>query len=144
MVRGLGLEAPITGPIAEPRDQPDGTLLLVPADQPAHLARGQSEPRSDRMLLELSVDKSLNAFKPIQFAHRHGHLGYPDHGQSPRPKRRSAESGSRGPKRTFLLSGKRTFLFGYHILSMNNPSYVKYRSFWCNAVSSSFIGLHSA
>jgi hypothetical protein len=39
----------------------------------------------DRMLLELSVDKSLNALEPIQFAHRHGHLGYPDHGQPPRP-----------------------------------------------------------
>jgi hypothetical protein len=54
----------------------------------------------DRMLLELSVDKSLNALEPIQFAHRHGHLWYPDHGQSPRPKRRSAKSGPRGPKRT--------------------------------------------
>src|ERR1700679_3434302 len=81
-------------------------------DKPAHLARSQSQPGRDRVLLELSVDKSLNALEPIQFAHRHGHLGYPDHGQSPRPSKRSAESGPRGPKRTFLLSGKRTSELG--------------------------------
>jgi hypothetical protein len=67
--RGLGLQASVTGPITKPRDQPDRALLLVKADQPAHLARGQPQPRSDRMLLELSVDKSLNALEPIQFAH---------------------------------------------------------------------------
>src|ERR1035441_1685448 len=77
------------------------------------------------VLLELSVDKSLNALEPIQFAHSHCYLGYPDHGQSPRPQRRSTESGSRGPKRTFLLSGKRTFLFGYHRRTTHNIDYVK-------------------
>jgi len=55
-------------------------LLLVLANKPAHLPRRQSQPCRDRVLLELPVDKSLNAFEPIQFAHRHGHLWYPDHG----------------------------------------------------------------
>jgi hypothetical protein len=37
-----------------------------------HLVRQLSTFES---LLELPVDKSLNALEPIQFAHRHGHLG---------------------------------------------------------------------
>ena len=36
------------------------------------------------------------------------------------------ESEPRGPKRTFLLSGKRTFLFGYHTHTSHNVYYVKY------------------
>ena len=38
----------------------------------------------------------------------------------------SAESGPRGPKRTFLLSGKRTFLFGYHSKTSHNVYYGNY------------------
>jgi len=83
--RDRGLQPPVAGSIAELRDEPDWALLFILADKPAGLARRQSQPGRNRKLLELSVDKSLNALEPIQFAHRHGHLGYPDHGQSPRP-----------------------------------------------------------
>jgi hypothetical protein len=85
VVCDLGLQAPVTGPIAKSRDQSDRTLLLVPTHQSAHLARRKSQSRGDCMLLEFSVDKSLNAFEPIQIAHRHCHLWYPDHVQYPRP-----------------------------------------------------------
>jgi hypothetical protein len=83
--RDSGLQTPVAGSIAQLRDEPDWALLFILADKSAHLARRESQPRGNRGLLEMSVDKSLNALEPIQFAHRHGHLGYPDHGQSPRP-----------------------------------------------------------
>ena len=69
--------------IAKPRYQSDRTLLLVPPHQSAHLARRQSQSRGDCMLIKFSVDKSLNAFESIQVAHRHCHLWYADHDQSP-------------------------------------------------------------
>jgi hypothetical protein len=49
------------------------------------LACREAEPISGPDGLQIAVDDGLNALEPIQFAHRHCHLGYPDHGQSPRP-----------------------------------------------------------
>jgi hypothetical protein len=70
--RGVGLQAPVTGSIPKSRDQPDRALLLVSAAQPAHLARRESEPRGNRDLLELSVDKSLNALEPMRISRKEG------------------------------------------------------------------------
>jgi len=48
-------------------------------------ARRQSQPGRRDMLLELSVDKPLNTFEPIQFAHRHGHPDVLPHGEPQDP-----------------------------------------------------------
>jgi len=59
------LQASITWPVPELRDEASWSLKLVTLNQPPNLADRKPETLGDGLLFELLVDQSLNALKPV-------------------------------------------------------------------------------